>query len=180
MLWDKTQMDLINEAGVFNEDYRGDIVEAGSIEELCELTGMKPEVVSKTLEDFAFFAEVGCDYEFGRPASTMRAFDGEGYFALPLKPQVLNTQGGPERNGNAEILDGARNPIPHLYSAGELGGSTSCMYQSGSNVAECIVFGTIAGKNAAVKKDPLPAYVAPAFVQSSPAGIGDETDLVAE
>ena len=62
---------------------------------------------------------------------------------------LLNTQGGPKRSANAEVLDTQGNPIPHLYSAGECGGITVCMYQGGTNIAECITFGRIAGKNAA-------------------------------
>ena len=74
----------------------------------------------------------------------MRAFDGKMYYAMPMSGLMLNTQGGPRRNENAEVLDTNGNPIPHLYSAGEMGGITSCMYQGGTNIAECIIFGEIA------------------------------------
>lgn len=180
VIWDKTQMDTINEAGTFKEDYRDQVIECATIADIVAATGCKEDVLTKTFEDFNEYATNGEDREFGRDPSYMRAFDGEAYFVMPVKPFLLNTQGGPERNANAEILDLEGNPIPHLYSAGEMGGSTSCMYQSGTNVAECLTFGKIAGRNAAQAKDALPAYEAPAVVESTPAHLGDETDLVAE
>ena len=66
---------------------------------------------------------------------------------------MLNTQGGPERTAKAEIVDTEGEPIPHLYSAGEFGGVSANMYQGGGNIAECVVFGKIAGENAAASKD---------------------------
>jgi succinate dehydrogenase/fumarate reductase flavoprotein subunit len=39
--------------------------------------------------------------------------------------------------------------IPRLYSAGELGSIWGSLYPGAGNVSECIVFGRIAGRNAA-------------------------------
>lgn len=89
---------------------------------------------------------------------------------------ILNTQGGPKRSEKAEVLDCNGNPIPHLYSAGECGGVTVCMYQGGTNIAECFTFGRIAGKNAAAPKDALPVYVAETSVASTPTMPGQITD----
>ena len=43
-------------------------------------------------------------------------------------------------------------PIPHLYAAGELGSMWGNIYQGATNNAECIVFGRLAGRNAAKEK----------------------------
>ena len=51
------------------------------------------------------------------------------------------------------------------------------MYQGGTNLAECITFGQIAGKNAAAAKEALPVYTPAAKVESTPTGLGDVTDL---
>ena len=75
-------------------------------------------------------------------------------------------------------MDG--NPIPHLYSAGELGGVTAFQYQGGGNMAECVIFGQIAGRNAAAEKAPLPNYELPTRVESNLVHTpGVTTDLVA-
>ena len=79
----------------------------------------------------------------------MRAFEGTLY-ALPLQPSVLNTQGGPRRNAKAQVVDTNSEPIKGLFSAGECGGVNALYYQGGGNVAECLVFGKIAGENAAM------------------------------
>ena len=79
---------------------------------------------------------------------------------------VLNTQGGPRRTKNAEVVSTRGEAIPHLYSAGELGGITAFQYNSGGNLAECMVFGKIAGTNAAAEKDALPAIAIPVPVDT--------------
>ena len=130
-----------------------------------------------TIESFNFFAENGKDYNKGRKAEYMRKFDGAMYYAMPMNGLILNTQGGPKRNPNAEVLDLDGNPIPHLYSAGEMGGITSCMYQGGTNIDECFIFGEIAGKNAAAAKEALPVYTKAPKVESSPLTLGMDTDI---
>lgn len=179
-IWDQTQMDAINDEGVFNEDFRDTVITCPTIADIVSATGMHEDVITKTIEDFNSYAEAGEDPEFGRSADKMRAFDGTCYYVMPMKSLLLNTQGGAERNVNCEVIGQDGEPIPHLYSAGEFGGITSCMYQSGSNTAECYVFGPIAGRNAAAAKDDLPAYQTPTRVVATPSKAGDETDLQPE
>jgi succinate dehydrogenase/fumarate reductase flavoprotein subunit len=50
------------------------------------------------------------------------------------------------------VLDPDGKPIPRLYAAGELGSIWGYLYQGANNIGECIVFGKIAGKNAAAEK----------------------------
>ena len=107
------------------------------------------ETLAKTIERFNGYAESGEDIEFNRAPESMRAFEGTLY-ALPLQPSVLNTQGGPRRNAKAQVVDTNGEPIKGLFSAGECGGVNAFYYQGGGNVAECLVFGKIAGENAAM------------------------------
>jgi predicted oxidoreductase len=74
------------------------------------------------------------------------------YYALELNPCLINTQGGPRRNAAARVLDAFGDPIPRLYSAGELGSLWGIIYQGAGNIAECMVFGRIAGRNAAAER----------------------------
>ena len=180
LIMDQTQYDLAVSEGALSDDYKDTVLSAATIEELAEKTGCKPETLKDTIESFNTFAEGGKDYKHNRSADYMRAFDGKMYFAMPMSGLMLNTQGGPRRNENAEVLDTNGNPIPHLYSAGEMGGITSCMYQGGTNIAECIIFGEIAGTNAAAAKDALPAYAAREQVESAPITLGMDTDLGGE
>jgi 3-oxosteroid 1-dehydrogenase len=50
------------------------------------------------------------------------------------------------------VLDTNHIPIPRLYSAGEPGALYSWHYQGGGNILECMVFGSIAGEQAAAGK----------------------------
>ena len=155
-------------------------MQADSLEALAEATGMHADVLARTVEKFNRYAEQGDDEEFGRAADTMRALGAGPYYAFPLVARILNTQGGPRRNANAEVLDTDGNPIPHLYSAGELGGLTAKNYQGATNMAECIVFGKIAGENAARRKDELAAYAAREQAKSTLTyTLGAETDASA-
>lgn len=178
LIWDETQNALIEEAGLIPDAYAADVQSFTTVADLAEGIGADEATLSKTISDFNAFAQGGEDYAQRRDPQTMRAFDGAAYYAMRVKNAILNTQGGPEHNGKAEVLDLEGNPIPHLYSAGEMGGFTTCMYQGGTNTSECYIFGHIAGVNAAAKKDPLPAYAATNYVESSPARLGEENDLV--
>lgn len=138
--------------------YALNVQHASSIKELAKLIDVDPDALDATVKNFNSYAKSGNDPEFGRKADTMSAFTGTSFYAIAANANVLNTQGGPQRNENAQVIGLDGNPIPHLYSAGELGGITACQYQGGGNIAECVIFGQIAGKNAAAKKDALPAY----------------------
>ena len=60
--------------------------------------------------------------------------------------------GGVAINPNAEVLDGSDQPIPGLYAAGEVTGGVHAGNRLGGNaIADCFVFGRIAGRNAAAK-----------------------------
>ena len=101
--------------------------------ELAEAIGADPDILTKTIARFNGYAESGEDIEYDRPAETMRAFEGTLY-ALPLQPAMLNTQGGPRRNAKAQVMGTDGQPIPNLFSAGELGGVNAFYYQGTGNV----------------------------------------------
>lgn len=129
-----------------------DLITADSLTELATKIEADPTILSETITDFNTAAQTGHDVAFHRNPTTMRAFGQGPFYAVELTHDVLNTQGGPRRNAQAEILDANRQPIPHLYGAGELGGISANQYQGGGNLAECLIFGKIAGENAAKSK----------------------------
>jgi len=65
---------------------------------------------------------------------------------------VVTTTGGGRRDKEARVLDVDGNPIPRLYEAGECGSTLANIYQNGSFLTECVVFGRIAAKNATAEK----------------------------
>lgn len=88
------------------------------------------------------------DKEFGRGKDLMRPLKAP-YYGIAIWPSLSNTQGGPRRNEKAQVMDVFGKEIPRLYSAGELGSIWGSLYPGAGNVSECIVFGRIAGRNAA-------------------------------
>ena len=147
-VFDEAQKAVLEENGHMPMNVDEKLISAATAEELAELIGADPDILARTIERFNGYAESGEDVEYGRAAETMRAFEGELY-ALPLQPSVLNTQGGPRRNAKAQVVDTNGKPIEGLFSAGECGGVNAFYYQGGGNVGECLVFGKIAGTNAA-------------------------------
>ncbi|MEE8716442.1 MAG: FAD-dependent oxidoreductase [Coriobacteriales bacterium] len=148
MVIDEQQKSYIEELKLMPDNEADIIVSADTAEELGEKIGVDPDILARTIERFNGYAQTGEDIEFDRPAESMRAFEGTLY-ALPLQPAMLNTQGGPRRNAKAQVVDTEGEPIPHLFSAGECGGVNAYYYQGTGNIGECLVFGKIAGTNAA-------------------------------
>lgn len=134
---------------------KGWIVKGESLEELAEKIGLPADGLVKGVAEYNAACASGQD-PLGRPAEFLHAIGDGPYYAVELTPAFINTQGGPERNTECEVLDPQGNPIPHLYSAGELGSFYGSLYQGAGNLAECILTGQTAGKNAAAAKDPLP------------------------
>ena len=145
----------------------GAIYKADSIEALAEQIGLDPDTLAATVKRWNEDVRNGCDTEFARPMKrdvkakeTMAGLSSltlsetieEGpYYAVPLYPALLNTQGGPKRNARAQVLDMNDLAIEGLYSAGELGSIWGTVYQGSSNVAECLVFGRIAAREACAR-----------------------------
>ncbi len=125
------------------------MVKADSITILANKTNLPAENLENTVKEFNHFAENGKDIKFGRAPETLEKFDNGPFYAIKLAPAVLNTQGGPEHDKQARVLDTNNKAIPHLFSAGELGGMCVNRYQGGGNLAECLIFGKIAGERAA-------------------------------
>ena len=72
------------------------------------------------------------------------------YYAAIEKPSVHHTMGGIRINTSAEALNEAGEAIPGLYAAGEVTGGIHAGNRLGGNaIADCMVYGRIAGTNAA-------------------------------
>jgi len=71
------------------------------------------------------------------------------YYAMRLWPRVHHTMGGLVINTRAQVIDLDMKPIPGLYAAGEVTGGIHGAVRLGSvAMADCVIFGRIAGQNA--------------------------------
>lgn len=130
----------------------GILKKAFSIAELAGDLHVDPDMLQITLDRWNTLCEQGEDVDFGRPRGTMAKIETPPYVYGQVWPTVSNTQGGPVHNAEQQILDTDGNPIPRLYSAGELGSSFGHLYLSGGNIAECFVTGWVAGRESATQK----------------------------
>jgi succinate dehydrogenase/fumarate reductase flavoprotein subunit len=135
-----------------SEIEKGWIIKADTLKELAKKIDKNPETLEKTVAAWNKACAAGNDSEFGRNPQKMAPIRTPPFYAAEFVPAFTNTQGGPRRNGKAQVLDTNRAPIPRLYSAGELGALYSWHYQGGGNILECIVFGSIAGEQASAEK----------------------------
>lgn len=128
---------------------KGWIIKGDTVKELEDKLAIENGSLEKTVTVYNQFCDAGVDSEFGRAKMGLTKIDKPPYAALKLYPVMYNTQGGPKRNASCQVVDPFDNPIPRLYSAGELGSFWGWMYNGGGNNSECLVTGRIAGANAA-------------------------------
>ncbi|CAN5136968.1 FAD-binding protein [soil metagenome] len=143
---------------------KGWIKKADTILELAKLIDVSPSSLDKTVNHFNDGAAQGIDSSWGRSPGNLAPLATPPYYAMELTPALVNTQGGPRRNEDAQVMAVDGRPIPRLYSAGELGSIYSFLYQGGGNIGECFAFGRIAGVNAAkeIALDTLERITVPA------------------
>jgi succinate dehydrogenase/fumarate reductase flavoprotein subunit len=149
--WTKDNLDAIK---------RGWILQADTLEALAAKIMnhkenrklMEAANLSQTVGRFNEFCKKGKDEDFGRRPGTMGPIDKPPFYALPLYAGGPNTKGGIAANAKREVLNWEGKPIPRLFTAGEISSALKFVYQGGGNLTECIVFGRIAGRNAAALK----------------------------
>lgn len=130
---------------------KGWILEADTVGELSKLLQLDETALQFTIGKYNQFCHQGVDSDFGRAADTLKAIEPP-YYAIQLIPLLYNTQGGAQRDKEARVLDPDGNPISRLFAAGEFGSIWGFRYQTSTNYSECLVFGRIAGRNAAMQE----------------------------
>ncbi|MCD8340346.1 MAG: FAD-binding protein, partial [Burkholderiales bacterium] len=130
----------------------GIIKQAQTIEELAKIICVDPEVLKCTIETWNKDVAEGKDTVEGRAMKNKQGkvislpIDKPPYFALELIPSLLNTQGGPRKTADCQVINVFGECIPGLYAAGELGSMWGQIYQGACNNAESLVFGRRAGR----------------------------------
>lgn len=128
---------------------KGIIYKADTLEALAELIGCPAENLIASVETYNSYVDAGADPDFGKGVFGTKVVTAP-FYAVIEKPSVHHTMGGVEINANAEVLDANGAPIPGLYAAGEVTGGIHAGNRLGGNaIADCMVFGKIAGANAA-------------------------------
>ncbi|HHV78560.1 MAG TPA: flavocytochrome c [Firmicutes bacterium] len=128
---------------------QGLITEANSVEELAKALKIDEKALAATVTAYNGFVKAKKDAEFGRK-HMKGALTKSKFYAVEVTPAVHHTMGGVRINTRAEVLKEDGTAIPGLFAAGEVTGGVHGGNRLGGNaVADIIVFGRIAGQNAA-------------------------------
>lgn len=137
----------------FAEYIKGNyLVKADTLEELAGLIDVDPQILVDTVNQYNEAVKSGKDELTGRTLLVATIDEGP-YFAAKRVPSAHHTMGGVEIDTDAHVLDTQGNWIQGLYAAGEVTGGIHGGNRVGGNaVDDTVVFGRIAGANAANEK----------------------------
>ena len=132
----------------------GIVVEAPTIEELAEKLSMDGQTLAKTLSDWNGYVAAQNDPDFGRATAMDHDLSQAPYYAIKIAPGIHHTMGGLVIDPETHVLDNNGDIIPNLFAAGEVtGGVHGGNRLGGTAVSDIVVFGKIAGTNAAANCD---------------------------
>ena len=122
-------------------------------EELAQNMGLEGEAVDnfvQTMDTWNQAVANGVDEEFGRNNGMDADLSTAPFYAIKIAPGIHHTMGGIKIDTDTEVIDTEGNVIPGLYAAGETTGGVHGGNRIGGNaVCDFVVFGRIAGLNAA-------------------------------
>jgi fumarate reductase flavoprotein subunit len=131
----------------------GRIARADSLEALARKIGAEPEVLAGTIARYNADCAKGQDTVFFKnPASGMRPVVTPPFYAAELRPAIICWTGtGLRIDADTRVLRRDEAAIPGLYAAGETVGSLhgDRYIGGGGSYGPCVVFGKLAGENAA-------------------------------
>ena len=132
--------------GYINNGYT---VTGETYEELAEAMGVDAAAFAATMDKWNAAVAAGVDEEFGR-TSFANPLDTAPYYAIKVTAGIHHTMGGLTINPQTQVLAGDGTVIDGLYAAGEVtGGVHGGNRLGGTAVADFVVFGRIAGEQAA-------------------------------
>jgi flavocytochrome c len=132
---------------------KGIVKTFNTIADLAEYYGIPSESLAGTVARFNGHVLAGKDTDFGKPLlNNAGPLETPPFYAIRLWPKIHYTMGGILINERAQVLDLSKTPIGGLYAAGEFTGGIHGACRLGNcSITECLVFGRIAGRNAAAE-----------------------------
>jgi flavocytochrome c len=133
---------------------KGVVKKFNHIQDIADHYGIPVRRLESTFERFGEYVDQGTDKEFGKPILPgAQALSHPPYFGMRLWPKIHHTMGGVLINSQAQVLNLSGQPIKGFYAAGEVTGGIHGACRLGScAIIDCLVFGRIAGQNAAGEK----------------------------
>ena len=128
-------------------------VQGDTYEELAAAMGLTGDAVTNfvnTMNTWNESVATGVDEAFGRSNGMDEDLSTAPFYAIKIAPGIHHTMGGLEIDTETQVIDTEGNVIPGLFAAGEVTGGVHGGNRIGGNaVCDIVVFGRIAGTNAA-------------------------------
>ncbi len=148
IIFDQNLVDNNKSAAKYIE--QGMAVTGETYEALAEAMDVDVDAFVKTMETWNAAVASGEDAEFGRNNGMDADLSTAPFYAIQIAPGIHHTMGGVKIDTATRVIDTAGNPIPGLFAAGETTGGVHGGNRIGGNaVCDFVVFGRIAGANAA-------------------------------
>ncbi len=129
---------------------KGKIREFKSLSDLSKGHNIHLRQLQETISLYNSMVEKGVTDRFGKELGKARVLTGPIYYTIRLWPKVHHTPGGIAIDREARVLDLDGQQIKGLFAAGEVSGGVHGASRLGScALPECMIFGRIAGRNAA-------------------------------
>lgn len=142
---DQTAMD--NLKLMRNYAAAGYFVKANTVEELASKLKVDQRAFIKTMKDYMAACQAGKDPEFNRRIQYPIAK--APFYAALVTPSMQSTYGGIKTDEKAQALNADNKPIAGLYAAGATSGHEAYANEVGFAAIIGLVYGKIAGENAA-------------------------------
>ena len=125
------------------------LVKADTLEEAAAFFEIDAKELKATVDKYNSYVKDGKDPEYNK-RMLPSTVDTAPFYILKAAPAVHHTMGGIKINTNAQVINKDGKVIEGLYAAGEVTGGIHGTNRLGSNaLADIIVFGRVAGQNAA-------------------------------
>lgn len=129
---------------------RGFVESAESPRKLADKLGMDYHAFLATLERYNVFVDKQYDEDFGRKTAMRHPLNQGPFYAIRIAPGVHHTMGGVTIDTDTQVLDASKAVLKGAFAAGEVVGGIHGGNRIGGNaVADIIIFGILAGRNAA-------------------------------
>lgn len=133
----------------------GTLVSAPTLEGLAEKLGLPATRLAATAERYNALVQAGEDADYFKPSTMLRSVSKGPFYAAHIRPGIICWTGtGIRIDTEARVLGADDRPVPGLYAAGETTGGMfgQCYAAGGASIGNAVVFGRIAGRNAAMEK----------------------------
>ncbi len=154
LLWGQEVETVGNMTKLHENEYNnfvnsGLLFKADTLEELAKEADIDYDTLKQTIDTYNQYALAGSDPEQNRGGKLRTIAEGP-FYLQKVAPATHHTMGGVVINTNAQVLNADGDVIENLYAAGEVTGGIHGTNRLGGNaITDIVVFGRIAGKNAA-------------------------------